>query len=63
MTTFIDIMMEKLLTRDNVLVTPHSASLTKTTYAEMCLITVQNALSLLAGADIEERYIFNRHSL
>ncbi|MEM8488952.1 MAG: NAD(P)-dependent oxidoreductase [Bacteroidota bacterium] len=52
-----------LLKLDNVLVTPHSASLTKTTYAEMCMITVQNALRLLAGEAIEERYLFNRNSL
>ncbi len=52
-----------LLQLDNVLVTPHSASLTQTTYAEMCTLSVQNALDILSGKSINERYIFNRHSL
>ncbi|MFK7844504.1 MAG: 2-hydroxyacid dehydrogenase [Rhodothermales bacterium] len=50
----------ELLQLDEVIVTPHSASLTQTTYAEMCLITVQNTLDLLSHKPIDERYIFNR---
>ncbi len=53
----------ELLQHDNVLVTPHSASLTKTTYEEMCLMTVQNTLRLLSGDKIDPRFIFNRASL
>ena len=49
-----------LLERDEVLITPHSASLTQTTYAEMCMLTVQNTIDLLHHRSIDERYIFNR---
>ena len=47
----------------NVLVTPHSASLTARTYNEMCVLTVRNAIDLLAGNTIDQRYIFNRKEL
>ena len=50
----------ELLDLDNVLVTPHAASLTQTTYEDLCLITVQNAISLLEGEAIAKRFIFNR---
>ncbi len=53
----------ELLQLDEVIVTPHSASLTQTTYAEMCLITVQNTIDLLRGRPIDERYIFNRSEI
>ncbi len=49
-----------LLQMSNVLITPHAASLTARTYNEMCVLTVQNTLALLAGKMIEEWYIFNR---
>lgn len=49
-----------LLSLDNVLVTPHAASLTKTTYEEMCLLTVQNTLELLKGRPIDPRFVFNK---
>ena len=52
-----------LLIRDDVIVTPHSASLTRTTYSEMCVLTVQNTLDLLAGRKIDARYIFNSANL
>ncbi len=44
----------------NVLITPHAASLTARTYNQMCLLTIQNALKLLAGEEVDRRYIFNR---
>lgn len=47
----------------NVLITPHSASLTARTYNEMCVVTVRNTLDLLRGKEIEERYVFNRKAL
>lgn len=47
----------------NVLITPHSASLTARTYNEMCVTTVRNTLALLRGEDIEEHYIFNGKEL
>ncbi len=49
-----------LLRLPNVLVTPHTASLTATTFNEMCVVTVQNLVDLLAGKMIEERFVFNR---
>ncbi|MEL6192684.1 MAG: hydroxyacid dehydrogenase [Bacteroidota bacterium] len=52
-----------LLGLENTLITPHSASLTAKTYNEMCVVTVQNTLSLLRGDTIHERFIFNRASL
>ncbi len=52
-----------LLQLPNVLITPHSASLTARTYNEMCVTTVNNALALLTGQPIDERYIFNRRLL
>ena len=52
-----------LLGLENALITPHSASLTAKTYNEMCVVTVQNALSILKGDTIPERFIFNRADL
>lgn len=52
-----------LLQLDNVLVTPHSASLTARTYNEMCVLTVRNTLALLAGNEIDGRCVFNAKML
>ncbi|MFK7924034.1 MAG: 2-hydroxyacid dehydrogenase [Bacteroidia bacterium] len=49
-----------LLQLPNVLVTPHSASLTATTYREMCVKTVNNVLALLSGEAFDEKAWFNR---
>lgn len=49
-----------LLQLPNVLITPHSASLTQLTYNEMCVVTVQNAIDVLKGKEIDARYVFNR---
>ena len=54
---------DPLLSMPNVLITPHAASLTATTYNEMCTLTVQNTLDLLNGKPINEKYIFNRNEL
>lgn len=43
----------------NVLITPHSASLTATTYENICLISAKNVIDLLAGKLIDPKYIFN----
>lgn len=51
---------EPLLQMPQVLITPHSASLTIRTYNEMCMLTVNNTLKLLSGKSIEDRYIFNK---
>lgn len=54
---------DPLLALDNVLITPHSASLTARTYNEMCVVTVQNTVDLLHGKAIDSKYIFNRNQL
>ncbi len=54
---------EPLLELPNVLVTPHSGSLTATTYNFMCQITAENVAAILAGESIDEKYIYNRKGL
>jgi phosphoglycerate dehydrogenase-like enzyme len=49
----------ELVAHPNVLITPHSASLTARTYNHMCVLTVTNALALLAGKELDQRYVFN----
>lgn len=44
----------------NVLITPHSASLTATTYENICMIAASNVVALLADETIDEKFIFNR---
>lgn len=51
---------ESLLRFPNVLITPHSASLTATTYLEMCETAVQNVLTILQGQPIPARFWANR---
>ncbi|ARS40384.1 phosphoglycerate dehydrogenase [Sphingobacteriaceae bacterium GW460-11-11-14-LB5] len=46
----------------NALVTPHAASLTASTYKQMCLLTVRNVLSVLAGQQPELNSIYNRNA-
>ncbi len=52
-----------LLQLPNTLITPHTASLTATTFNQMCVSTVQNVVDLLAGKAIDERCVFNRKEL
>lgn len=47
----------------NAFITPHTGSLTATTYRNMCVITVKNVLSLLEGGNIDPSFIFNRQAL
>jgi D-3-phosphoglycerate dehydrogenase len=54
---------DPLLDMSNVLITPHSASLTATTYTEMCVLTAQNTVDLLNNKSIDNRYIFNQSQL
>ena len=49
----------ELVAHPNVLITPHAASLTARTYNQMCVLTVNNALALLAGEEVQRRYVFN----
>jgi len=50
---------EPLLALPNVLITPHSASLTQTTFKEMCMQSAKNVLKVLSNQPLEERYIAN----
>lgn len=54
---------DPLLGLPNVLVTPHSASLTARTYNAMCVLSVRNALAVLGSEEVDPRYIFNRKEL
>lgn len=51
-----------LVRHPRALVTPHSASLTATTYREMCLSTVNNVIALLSGREPEKESVFNRNT-
>lgn len=52
-----------MLKMGNVLITPHAASLTASTFNEMCVITVNNTLDLIYGNPVEEKFIFNLKAL
>ena len=52
-----------MLQLDNVHVTPHSASLTRTTYNQICLQAVENVLKVLTNQSIEKRFVFNADDL
>ena len=54
---------DPLLQLDNVLITAHLGSLTKTTYTKMCTMTVDNTLAILAGAQPMANCIYNRNEL
>jgi D-3-phosphoglycerate dehydrogenase / 2-oxoglutarate reductase len=51
-----------LVQHPRVIVTPHSASLTATTYRQMCLYTVNNVVAVLAGREPEVNSVYNRNS-
>lgn len=51
-----------LLQREDVLITPHAASLTALTYQEMSQLTVANTLEYLENGLIDDRYRVNRLS-
>jgi D-3-phosphoglycerate dehydrogenase / 2-oxoglutarate reductase len=52
-----------LINHPKTLITPHSGSLTKTTYREMCISTVENVIAILNGGKADPRSVFNRASL
>lgn len=47
----------------NVHVTPHSASLTRTTYNQICLMAVENVLKVLKDEPVERRFVYNADGL
>lgn len=44
------------------IITPHAASLTASTYRQMCLLTVNNVVAVLAGREPELNSVYNRNS-
>ncbi len=52
-----------LLNHPKTLITPHTASLTATTYRNMCVSTVQNAIAVLGGSEPDPKSVFNRDKL
>lgn len=51
-----------LVQHARVICTPHSASLTASTYRRMCLLTVNNVVAVLAGREPEPNSVYNRNS-
>lgn len=51
-----------LVQHARAIVTPHSASLTASTYRRMCLLTVNNVVAVLAGREPEWNSVYNRNS-
>jgi len=54
---------EPLLSMPNVLITPHSGSLTLTTFRNMCVLSVNNILAVLEGKEPKAGCIFNEKAL
>lgn len=52
-----------LLKHPKTLITPHTASLTATTYRNMCMSAVQNTLAVLDGSSPDPESVFNRGAL
>ncbi|SIN68539.1 2-hydroxyacid dehydrogenase [Chitinophaga niabensis] len=51
-----------LVQHARAIVTPHSASLTASTYRRMCLLTVNNVVAVLTGGEPDLNSIYNRNS-
>jgi D-3-phosphoglycerate dehydrogenase len=65
-----DVLTEEPPSPDNALynhpktiVTPHTGSLTATTFRNMCITTVTNVLAILSGKEPQKESIFNRREL
>ena len=52
-----------LLSIPNVVITPHSAGLTRTTYRDSCVRSVRNVLAVLEGHQPEPGCVFNAGEL
>lgn len=54
---------ESLKIHPKTIITPHVASLTATTYRNMCVSTVKNVLAILSGKTPQPESVFNRKEL
>lgn len=52
-----------LLNHANTLITPHTGSLTSTTYRNMCVTTVENVIAILSRRKPDPASVFNRRQL
>jgi D-3-phosphoglycerate dehydrogenase len=52
-----------ILHHSRALVTPHSGSLTASTYRQMCVLTVKNVVAVLTGEKADAKSIFNFSAL
>jgi len=52
---------DPLLAAENVLITPHVASLTSATYRALCLTTAANVVRVLRGEPPDPRSVFAQH--
>ncbi|MDZ7720778.1 MAG: hydroxyacid dehydrogenase [Balneolaceae bacterium] len=52
-----------LVNHPKTLITPHTGSLTATTYRNMCVSTVQNVIAVLSGSKPDPKSVFNRDNL
>lgn len=52
-----------LINHSKTVITPHSGSLTATTYRYMCVSTVKNVIAVLNGSQPEPASVFNREEL
>lgn len=53
----------ELVHHPQVIVTPHSGSLTATTYRHICEVTINNVVAALTGKGPDPNSIFNRHAI
>ncbi|MBC9915321.1 2-hydroxyacid dehydrogenase [Chitinophaga varians] len=53
----------ELVRHPQVIVTPHSGSLTATTYRHICMTTINNVVAALTGKGPDPDSIFNRHAI
>lgn len=50
---------EEIIQHPTVIITPHAASLTRLTYREMSVMTVENVVIYLSGEEVVKNYMYN----